>query len=90
LTCALQIRGNDPTSTEKRRQRLNEAAEVFQKTLAIDSENVDAHYNLSQLYAQLDNEELAAFHKAEHEKYRIDDTARGEAVTIAAEKVPCS
>lgn len=87
---ALQIRGNDPTSTEKRRQRLNEAAEVFQKTLAIDSENVDAHYNLSQLYAQLDNEELAAFHKAEHEKYRIDDTARGEAVTIARKKYPAA
>jgi len=87
---ALQIRGSDPTATEKRRQRLNEAADVFQKTLAVDSENVDAHYNLSQLYAQLDNQELAAFHKAEHEKYRIDDTARGEAVTIARKKYPAA
>jgi tetratricopeptide (TPR) repeat protein len=87
---ALQIRGTDSASVEKRRTRLLEAAEVFQKTLVIDSENVDAHYNLSQLYAQLDNQQLAAHHKAEHEKYRVDDTARGEAVTIARKKYPAA
>jgi tetratricopeptide (TPR) repeat protein len=87
---ALQIRGTDPAAVEKRKKRLIEAAEVFRKTLDIDSENVDAHYNLSQLHAQLGNEELAAHHKAEHEKYRVDDTARGEAVTIARKKYPAA
>ena len=87
---ALQIRGNDPAAVEKRQQRLQEAVDVFKKTIEIDSENVDAHYNLSQLYAQLDQTELAAFHKQEHEKYRIDDTARGEAVTIARKKYPAA
>jgi hypothetical protein len=75
---------------EKRQARLRDAVAVFQQTLDIDSENVDAHYNLSQLHAQLDEQELADFHKTEHEKYRIDDTARGEAVTIARKKYPAA
>ncbi|MFM8477888.1 MAG: hypothetical protein ACKOEO_19060, partial [Planctomycetaceae bacterium] len=87
---ALQIRGTDAAAVEKRKQRLGEAVDVFRKTLDIDAENVDAHYNLSQLHAQLGNAELAAHHKAEHEKYRIDDTARGEAVTIARKKYPAA
>lgn len=85
---ALQIR--DPARTDERRRRLEEAVEIFGRTLAIDSENVDAHYNLSQLYAQLENTAKAAEHQALHEKYRIDDTARGEAVTIARRKYPAA
>jgi tetratricopeptide (TPR) repeat protein len=87
---ALQIRGSDDAAVAKRRQRLEEAVAVFRRTIEIDSENVDAHYNLSQLYSQLEQTELASFHKQEHEKYRIDDTARGEAVTIARKKYPAA
>jgi lipopolysaccharide biosynthesis regulator YciM len=64
--------------------------EIFQQTLAIDSENVDAHYNLSQLYAQLNDKEKAAEHQTFHEKYKIDDTARGEAVSKARQKYPAA
>ena len=64
--------------------------EIFQKTLAIDAENVDAHYNLSQLYAQLNDKEKAAEHQKLHEKYKIDDTARGEAVSKARQKYPAA
>jgi tetratricopeptide (TPR) repeat protein len=85
---ALQIR--DPARAEERRARLQEAVEIFGRTLAIDSENIDAHYNLSQLYAQLDNPQKAAEHQAEHEKYKVDDTARGQAVTIARQKYPAA
>jgi tetratricopeptide (TPR) repeat protein len=85
---ALQIRGE--SRTEERSARLKEAVEIFQKTLAIDSENVDAHYNLSQLYAQLNDKEKAAEHQALHEKYKIDDTARGEAVSKARQKYPAA
>ena len=85
---ALQIR--DPARADERKARLQEAVEIFGRTLAIDSENIDAHYNLSQLYAQLDNPEKAAEHQAEHEKYKVDDTARGQAVTIARQKYPAA
>ncbi len=85
---ALQIRGE--SRAEERATRLKEAVEIFQKTLAIDSENVDAHYNLSQLYAQLNDKEKAAEHQKLHEKYKIDDTARGEAVGKARQKYPAA
>jgi tetratricopeptide (TPR) repeat protein len=85
---ALQIRGE--SRSEERATRLKEAVEIFQKTLAIDSENVDAHYNLSQLYAQLNDKEKAAEHQKLHEKYKIDDTARGEAVSKARQKYPAA
>ena len=85
---ALQIRTED--RAEERRARLQEAVEVFQKTLAIDSENVDAHYNLSQLYSQLKEEQQAAEHQALHAKYKTDDTARGQAVSAARVKYPAA
>lgn len=85
---ALQIRGTDRTA--ERTARLQEAVEIFRRTLAIDSENVDAHHNLSQLYSQLDNKHKAAEHQLLHEKYKIDDTARGEAVSIARQKYPAA
>ena len=85
---ALQIR--DESRLDERTARLKEAVEIFERTLAIDSENVDAHYNLSQLYAQLDDQAKAAEHQAQHEKYKIDDTARGEAVSKARQKYPAA
>ena len=87
---AQQIRGTDEESAARRRERLMEAAQVFERTLAVDSENVDAHYNLGQLYAQLGETAKASEHQAAHEKYKIDDTARGEAVTIARKKYPAA
>ena len=61
--------------------RLAEAQ--FQKTLALDSENVTAHYNLSLLYGELGDEKRAAAHRALHERYRTDDNARDRAISIA-------
>jgi tetratricopeptide (TPR) repeat protein len=85
---ALQIR--DLSRVDERKARLKEAVEIFERTLKIDSENIDAHYNLSQLYAQLEEKEKAAEHHRLHEKYKIDDTARGEAVSIARQKYPAA
>ena len=69
---------------------MKEAIEVFQQTLALDEENVEAHYNLMGIYGQLHNWGKAAEHKALHEKYKTDDTARGEAVGIARKKYPAA
>ena len=79
-----------PARAEERSARLKEAIEVFQQTLALDEENVEAHYNLMGIYGQLDNWGKAAEHKALHEKYKTDDTARGEAVGIARKKYPAA
>jgi len=85
---ALQIRGE--ARGDERIARLNEAAEVFERTLEIDSENVDAHYNLSQLYAYLEDADRAAEHQELHARYKIDDTARGQAVGNARQKYPAA
>jgi tetratricopeptide (TPR) repeat protein len=89
---ALQIRPED--SSEERRtertRRLNEAIDIFQRTLELDSENVDAHYNLAQLYANVGNTEKAEEHQRLHAKYKPDDTARGPAVSKARVKYPAA
>lgn len=85
---AIQIRSKD--REEERTARLKEAVAVFQKTLAIDTENVDAHYNLSQLYSQLGEKELSEKHQKLHTKYKPDDTARGQAVSVARQKYPAA
>jgi len=87
---ALQIRATDAESQAERKRRMEEAVEVFQRTLAIDSENVDAHYNLGQLYSNLGDKAKAEEHQAAHTKYKVDDTARGEAVAIARKKYPAA
>ncbi len=85
---ALQIRGEN--RQQERIEKLKEAAEIFQDTLKIDSENVDAHYNLAQLYAYLGETELAEKHQKLHARYKPDDTARGQAVQKAREKYPAA
>jgi tetratricopeptide (TPR) repeat protein len=62
---------------------LQKALIEFQKTLSIDSENLTAHYNLALIYTQLGDEQKAAYHRAEHEKYRPDDNARDRAISLA-------
>lgn len=85
---ASQIRGAERKA--EREARLREAVAVFHRTLKIDSENVDAHYNLSQLYQQLNENELAAKHEGLHERYKSDDTARGKAFGAARAKYPAA
>ncbi|MEO8351169.1 MAG: tetratricopeptide repeat protein [Chthoniobacteraceae bacterium] len=62
---------------------LEQAVEQFQKTLALDSENVTAHYNLAQIYSQLGKTELAEQHRGLHERFRPDNNARDRAIEIA-------
>lgn len=85
---AQQIRGS--ARAEERKARLNEAVDVFQRTLELDSENVQAHANLASLYAALEQPELAAKHRELHARYKPDDTARGKAVGAARQKYPAA
>lgn len=69
---------------------LRQAVDRFKSTLAIDSENVPAHYNLALIYEQLGDTKLASEHRALHERYRVDDNARDRAVTIARRSNPAA
>ncbi len=74
----------------KRRAWLQESIDQFEKTLAIDSENLVAHYNLALLHRQLGDEKRAEEHRRLHEKYRPDDNARDRAITIARRADPAA
>jgi len=69
---------------------LREAVSWFQKTLAFEPENVDAHWNLALLFTELGEDASAARHRAQHAKYKPDDNARGEAVAHARKKYPAA
>ncbi|MCP4510512.1 MAG: hypothetical protein GY826_29395, partial [Fuerstiella sp.] len=49
----LAMQGRSKARAAERKQRLQEAADVFERSLELDSENVDAHSNLAQLYSLL-------------------------------------
>jgi tetratricopeptide (TPR) repeat protein len=61
---------------------LVDAVNDFERTLAIDPENVMAHYNLALLYDQLGADEPSARHRKLHATYKPDDNARDRAVAI--------
>ena len=69
---------------------MRQATAQFQKTLRLDSENVGAHYGLSQLYQELGDAEKAAKHQKEHAKYKPDDNARDVAHEKAKVKYPAA
>ncbi len=75
---------------DEARELWQEAIETFQRTLAIDSENVTAHYNLQLLYTETGESEKAAEHEQLHGRYKIDDNAQGRAVRLAREKYPAA
>lgn len=85
---AQQVR--DPKRADERESLLREAAAQFQKTLTIDPENLAAHYNLKQIYAQLKDAEKQETHRVLHERYKPDDNARDRAVRLAREKYPAA
>jgi tetratricopeptide (TPR) repeat protein len=68
-------------SDDHRQLYLRRAAEQFEKTLRIDSENVTAHYVLSLVYSQLGDQQRASEHTALHARYKPDDNARDHAIT---------
>jgi tetratricopeptide (TPR) repeat protein len=74
----------------KQKESLIQAADQFEKALALDSENVTAHYSLGLIYSQLGDEAKAARHRREHEKYRPDDNARDRAITLARRSDPAA
>lgn len=83
-----QERGADRQA--QRDALLAQATSYFERALALDPENVEAHYNLSLIARQRGDERTAAEHLALYRKYRPDDNARDRAVAIARAKDPAA
>ncbi|MCE2559272.1 MAG: tetratricopeptide repeat protein [Acidobacteria bacterium] len=83
-------RERGPARAEARAARLHEARESFERGLAIDPENVTAHYNLGLIYSQLGDRDAAGRHQALHAKYKPDDNARDRAIAIARRADPAA
>jgi tetratricopeptide (TPR) repeat protein len=80
----------DPQQAGKRRELLEKARAAFDKTLALDSENLTAHYTLALIADALGDQAAAAEHRKLHERYRPDDNARDRAVAIARQNDPAA
>ena len=78
------------SQAKERESLLREAAKQFQRSLAIDSENMNAHYNLGLIHGALGQTELEKKHKSLHLRYKPDDNAQGLAVRLAREKYPAA
>ena len=75
---------------ERQQEFLRLAAQTLQKTLALDSENLTAHYTLALVYTQLGREREAAYHRQEHQKYLPDYNAQDRAISIARRANPAA
>jgi tetratricopeptide (TPR) repeat protein len=73
----------EPSGSSSRREFLLKASARFEQTLAIDSENLAAHYALWQIDDQLGDSVKAQAHRLAHGRFRPDDNARDRAVSLA-------
>jgi tetratricopeptide (TPR) repeat protein len=85
---ARQIRS--PGDAALRERLLDEAIDQFERVLEEDGENVVAHHNLRQLYAERGHEDLAALHGRLHLRYKRDDNAADRAVARARSRYPAA
>jgi Flp pilus assembly protein TadD len=70
----------------RRNEYLQQAEHWFQRVLELDSENAQAHYGLSQVYARLGETDREQAHRALYAKYKGDDNARDRAIVLARQK----
>jgi len=85
---AKQERGDE--HKDAREALYRQAVQEFEKTLTLDSEDVTAHYNLSQLYKRLGDEARAAEERKLHARYKPDDNAQDTAINLARKKSPAA
>jgi Cytochrome c554 and c-prime len=78
-----KLERDDPA---RRKDYLRQAEQGFQRVLGLDSENAEAHYGLSQVYARLGEPDRERAHRALYAKYKVDDNARDRAIVLARQK----
>ncbi len=74
----------------QREAYLREAMSYFERTLALEPEDMTAHYNMDLLAKQLGDTEKAQKHFQLYRKYKPDDNARDKAVAIARAADPAA
>ncbi len=74
----------------RQREFLELARTQFDRTLALDSENLTAHYNLALIHQLLGDEAKASAHRQMHERYRPDDNARDRAIARQRRQNPAA
>lgn len=79
-----------PANKARRDEILRQAAGQFERTLALDSENVTAHYSLALIYTELGDTKRAEEHRKLHERYRPDDNARDRAIALERRRNPAA
>jgi len=77
---AKQERG--PARRVQREELLDQARERFRQVLALDPENLTAHYNLAFIYRLLGEPEAAEEHARLHDRYRPDDNAGDRVIAL--------
>ena len=87
---ALFERAKLPSSPDAERQWLEAAADRYRQALAIDPENVTAHYGMAQVAARLGDEATEDRHRRLHEQYRPDDNAKDRAIAAARRRDPAA
>lgn len=65
-----------------RGQLLTRAVAAFERTLAVDSENVTAHYALALVHAELGDAAAATRHREAHQRYTADEQSRGRVIAM--------
>ena len=78
-----KLERDDPA---RRDDYLRQAEQGFRRVLELDSENAEAHYGLSQVYARLGEPDRERAHRALYAKYKGDDNARDRAIVLARRK----
>ncbi len=71
-------------------EHLREAVTWFERALALDPERAASHYGLSRALEALGDADGAERHLRAHERYKIDDNARDEAVAAARRADPAA
>jgi tetratricopeptide (TPR) repeat protein len=79
-----------PERHAKRDTLLREASGWFDKALALDPEDIAAHYNLALLSDLLGDEAAAARHRALYARYKPDDNARDTTVAMHRVRNPAA
>ena len=91
LGLALFDRSQRSTNTpEDRRRFLERARDAFSRTLELESEHKDAHYNLYLIHALLGDKEKSREHLALFNRYRPDNNAADRAVATHRSRNPAA
>ena len=75
---------------EKRNSFISEAIGWYRHTLGIEPENAEAHYGLSQAYAQSGETGLSEEHRRLYQTYKVNDNARDRAIALARRMNPAA